>query len=141
MIQRSIVWRAWLRSRNDRIASPKNDRLRQFFDEMEAHPGDCWDALVPTLRSGYDDVMEEIVTLLISTDDPLIIYNLFRFADFGNARELRIIHKFILNCDAERHRCTLQFLSGFKACESELRQRGLLDCFAPSREQRSQSES
>lgn len=124
MIQRSIVWRAWLQSRNDRFASPKNDRLRQFFEEMEAHPGDCWDALVPTLRSGYEDVLEEIVTVLIRTDDPLIIYNCFSFADFKNPRELEIIHKFILNCDPERHRCTLEFLSRFKAFESELRHRG-----------------
>lgn len=124
MIQRSLVWRAWLRSRSDHIPSSKADRLRQFFEEMEAHPADCWDALVPTLRSRYEDVLEEIVTVLISTDDPLIIYNCFSFADFNNPRELRIIHKFILDCDSERHRCTLQFLSGFKACESELRDRG-----------------
>ncbi len=124
MIQRSIVWRAWLRSRSDRSSSQKHDRLRQFFEEMEAHPGDCWDALVPTLRSGYEDVLEEIVTVLISTDDPLIIYNCFSFADFNNPLELRIIHKFIRDCDSERHWCTLQLLSGVKACESQLRHRG-----------------
>jgi len=48
MIQRSIVWRTWLRYRNERT---DNDRLRQFFELMEAHPGDCWDALVPTFRA------------------------------------------------------------------------------------------
>jgi hypothetical protein len=100
---------------------------------MEAHPQDCWGALVPTFRSGYEDIMEEIARVVILTDDPLIIYNCFQFADLKNPRELRIVRQFILDCDADRHRCTLEFLSGFKACEPELRRRGLLDWLASSK--------
>jgi len=76
--------------------------------------------------------MEEIVRVLIRSAGRLVIYNCFQFADLTTPRELAIIQKFIPDCDAERHRCTLQFLSTFKACESTLRRRGFFDRFASS---------
>ena|SRR5438094_4743664 len=127
MFQRSVVWRAWLRHRNE---SDHNARLRQFFEIIEAHPENCWDALEPAFRADYQDVMEEIVGVIIRSDDPLVIYNCFQFADLTNPREVAIIDKFIQDCDAERHRCTLDFLSAFKACEPAFRRRKLLDRFA-----------
>jgi hypothetical protein len=118
MIQRSIVWRAWAQSRSEGGELPRQRRVREFFEQMAAHPDHCWPALEPELRSHYYDELEDIIAIVIRTDDPLTIYNCFRCADFGNPREVAILRKFIAECDAERHQCTLQFLSEIKELES-----------------------
>jgi hypothetical protein len=118
MIQRSIVWRSWAQCRGEDSDSPRHHRVHEFFEQMAAHPEQCWAALEPEFRSNYYDVLEEIVAIIIRTDDPLTIYNCFRCADFSNPRELAIVRKFIAECDAARHQCTLQFLSEIKALES-----------------------
>jgi hypothetical protein len=118
MIQRSIVWRAWLARCRDSGQELQYQRVRQFFDQMAAHPDHCWDALEPEMRSSYYDALEEIVAVLVRTDDPLVIYNCFRAGDFGNPREAALARKFIAECDPERHQCTLQFLSDIKELQS-----------------------
>ena len=117
MVQRSIVWRAWLASCRRSGQDIHNQKVCQFFERMAAHPEDCWEALEPEMRSNYYDAVEGIVRVLIQTDDPLVIYNCFRAGDFSNPREAAIARKFIAECDPERHQCTLQFLSGIKELE------------------------
>lgn len=66
-----------------------------------------WEELQSLFRDEYYDAFDLIIPPLLATDDPLIVYNCLRFADFSNPKEADVFKQFVLTCDIEKHQATL----------------------------------
>ncbi len=126
MNQRAILSAAWERYKRAHPNSPHLKTAQAFFDYMDAKPDICWDDLVVDFRRSYYDAFDEIVGTLLETDDPLLIYNATRFADFNNPRELEAAKKVIQQMDADKHQVSLAQLAQVPDLQPTLKVRGYL---------------
>ncbi|HEV2708091.1 MAG TPA: hypothetical protein VGV59_19400 [Pyrinomonadaceae bacterium] len=93
------------------IAGEKAEAFRRVLEEQRDI---CWQDLVPQFRENYYEAYNEVATALFSTDDPLIVYNTIRYADFNNPQEVAAHERFIAECDAEKHQVPLRALARTK---------------------------
>ena len=110
MHQREMIMRAWDQQRANRADTPSKRKADQFFQYMRDNPDLCWDELSQEFRNKYYDAFDEIIPVVLATDDPLILYNLTRYADFNNSKEVEAAHQLIRNVDGEKHQVTLRTL-------------------------------
>jgi hypothetical protein len=91
--------------------SPRRRQADAFFELVRQQTEICWEGLVDEVRRNYDDVLDEIVAVLLETDDPLILYNVSRFADLNNPKEVTAIQQLIRGASGEKHQLTLRALA------------------------------
>jgi len=101
-------------SKTDAPGRAKVEAFRQVLDQQRDI---CWQDLVPQFRETYYDAYEEVSSAMFSTDDPLVVYNLVRYADFSRPQEIAAHVKFIRECDAEKHQVALRALARTKVPE------------------------
>jgi len=128
MNQRQEIMQAWNRYSATAYRTPQFQKAQGFFTMMDQRPDICWDDLVTEFRRNYYDAFDVIVPVLMSTDNPLVMYNCVRFADLNNPKEADAAKTFIKNCDAQKHQLSLQSLAAVPNLQSELNQKpGLPD--------------
>jgi len=57
---------------------------------------------------------------MMETDNPLIMNNFARYANFNNPKELEAAKTFIRNCNAEKHQASLQAMASVPGLQQEL---------------------
>ena len=120
MMQRKEIMQAWNRRSATAFRSPQFQKAQAFFSMLENRPKVCWDDLVPEFRRNYYDGFDDIVSVMMDTDHPLVVNNCFRYADFNNPKEVEVAKNFIRNCDANKHLVTLQTLAAIPSLQPEL---------------------
>lgn len=112
MNQREVILAAWEKHKATRAPSPHMRLAAEFFDYVEEHRDICWTELAEKFREKYYEAFDEIVPVLMATDDALIIHNLVRFADLGNPKEVEAAKTLVRTADASRHQVTMAKLAG-----------------------------
>lgn len=120
MNQRQEIMEAWNRYSATAYRSPQFQKAQAFFEMMNQRPNICWDDLATEFRRNYYDAFDVIVPVLMSTDNPLIMYNCVRFANLNNPKEVDAAKTFIRSCNAEKHQVSLQALAAVPSLQSEL---------------------
>lgn len=120
MNQREEILRAWNRYSATAYHSPQFDKAQAFFQLVSDRQNACWDELEVEFRRNYYDAFDEIVGVLMSTNDPLIIYNCVRLADASNPKEANALKNFIRQADPQKHEVSLAALAAVPAMQTEL---------------------
>ena len=126
MNQREEVLRAWKERSKTAYRSPHFAKAKAFFEFVEQRQDICWDELVSEFRNNYRDAIDEITSVLIDTDDPLIMYNFVRYADPSNPKEAEAVKSFLRKGDAGRHEVSLQAAARVPEMQTELKKRAKL---------------
>jgi len=126
MNQREEVMRAWRAYSQHAYHSPQLEKARAFFEMVEQRQDICWEDLVNEFRSHYSDALDEITSVLINTDDPLVMYNFVRHADQDNPKEAEAVKAFIRRSDAERHQVSLHAAAQVAQFQPELKKKAKL---------------
>ncbi|HSF30698.1 MAG TPA: hypothetical protein VLK82_09550 [Candidatus Tectomicrobia bacterium] len=111
MDQRARVLKIWERRRELFADSPRRRQVDAFFELVRQQTEICWEGLVDEVRRNYANVLDEIVAVLLDTDDPLILYNITRFADLNNPKEVTAVQQLIHGASGEKHQLTLRTLA------------------------------
>jgi hypothetical protein len=122
MNQREEVLRAWARHSKNAYRSPQFEKARAFFEMVGQRTDICWEDLVPEVRRNYSDALDEIMAVLMDTNDPLI-YNVVHHADMGSSKEVDAVRAFVRNCDAEKHQVTLRAAANAPEMHAELKKK------------------
>lgn len=107
MNQREVILAAWQKHKATRAPSKHMKMAEEFFEYVEDHPEFCWTELSEEFRSKYYEAFDEIVPVLMDTDDPFIIHNLVRFADLDQPKESDAAKQIARNVDPKRHEVTM----------------------------------
>ena len=126
MKQRELIIETWERRSKHRVPTPQFQRAQEFFEMMKDNPNICWDELVAEFRNNYYDAFDEIVPVLLDTDDPLIVYNCVRFADLDNPKEAMAAKKLVQNTDVDKHEVSMVRLAEIPTMRSALSKRSEL---------------
>lgn len=121
MLQRDKILEAWKRHSEKRFPTPQFRKAQEFFEFMEANPDICWDELAVEFRENYYDAFDEIVPVLLDTDDPLIIYNCIKFADMDSPQEIEAAKRVIRDSDPEKHQVTMRVMTDVQDLHTELK--------------------
>jgi hypothetical protein len=111
MNQRDMVLKIWERRRALLADTPRRRKAEAFFDLVRQQTDICWEGLADEFRRNYYDAFEEIVPVLLETDDPLILYNCVRFADLNNPKEVTALQQLIRGASGEKHQVALRTLA------------------------------
>lgn len=111
MDQRHTILKNWERRRALLPDTPRRRKVDAFFDLVRQQTETCWEGLIDELRRDYADVLDEIIPVVLETDDPLILYNIVRFADLNNPREVAVLQQLIRGVGGEKHQVTLRTLA------------------------------
>lgn len=117
MNQREVIRQIWERRKKTLAHSPQSAKAEAFFQLVEEQPSACWEELVEEFRRNYYDAVEVVASVLLETDDPLIIYNCIRFSDQSRSQEIAALQRVARDCDCERHQVSLLTLANTTAKE------------------------
>ena len=117
MDQRHTILKNWERRRALLADTPRRRKADAFFDLVRQQTDTCWEGLIDELRRNYADVLDEIVPVVLETDDPLILYNIVRFADLSNPKEVGVLQQLIRGASGEKHQVTLRTLAETRKSE------------------------
>jgi hypothetical protein len=123
MFQREAVRQALARRRATRGNSPQFQKAAQFIEDALDSPDDCWASLAREYRRNYTDVLDEIVGILVETDDPIIVYNMVRIADLGDPQEAEAVRKVVRDLDSARHGASLLALTEEPSMHATIRRK------------------
>ncbi len=112
MLQRQTVGEVLERVRAKRGDSPQFQRAAEFIQTALARPEICWDDLVVEFRQHYKDAIDEIVAILMETDDPLIIFHTLRVLDPKDPVEAKAISDIVRDLDPVKHEVGMLGLLG-----------------------------
>ena len=112
MLQRQTVGEVLERVRSKRGDSPQFQRAAEFIQTALARPEICWDDLVVEFRQHYKDSIDEIVAILMETDDPLIIFHTLRVLDPKDPVEAKAINDIVRDLDPVKHEVGMLGLLG-----------------------------
>lgn len=115
MQQRDIILQAWERRRALIADTPGRRKADAFFAMVRTQLDICWQELADEFRRNYYDAFDEIIPVLLATDDPLIIYNCVRFADLKSPKEMAALEHVVRGCDSAKHQVTMRTLAETQA--------------------------
>lgn len=101
-------------AKRETASDTSHEQVEAFRHVLEERKDICWSDLVPQFRENYYEAYDEIASALFATDDPLIVYNTIRYADFSKPQEVAAHARFISECDAEKHQVSLRALARTK---------------------------
>jgi cation transport regulator ChaB len=101
-------------SKREAASDAPGKPVEAFRRVLEEKKDICWADLVPQFRENYYEAYDEMASALFSTDDPFVIYNTVRYADFSKPQEVAAHVRFIAECDAEKHQVALRALARTK---------------------------
>ena len=107
MNQRELILAAWQEHKAKRAPSKHMQLADEFFEYVEDHPEFCWIQLSEEFRSKYYAAFDEVVPMLMETDDPFVIHNLVRFADLDRLKEVDAAKELAASVDPGRHEVTM----------------------------------
>jgi hypothetical protein len=111
MNQRDVILKSWERRRALLANTPSRRKAEAFFELVRQQTEICWEGLADEFRRNYYEAFDEIVPVLLETDDPLILYNCVRFADLNNPKEVAAAQQLIRGASSEKHQVTLRTLA------------------------------
>jgi hypothetical protein len=112
MLQREVVKQALEHRRATHGNTPQFQKAAELIEQALNSPDDCWDELVREFRRNYTDAQDEIVAILMQTDDPLIIFHLLRVADLSEPAEAEGVRKIVRDLDPDKHEVSVLGLTG-----------------------------
>jgi hypothetical protein len=123
MNEQATILAAWTRVRPTLGFSLQQQRVDEFFAKAASRPDIGWEQIAQEVREHYADVLPEILTTLLATDDTLIVFNAARLANLNDPREVELLEQFASKCDAEKHQVALMTLAGDSRFRDALRAR------------------
>lgn len=123
MLQRQTVGEVLERVRAERGDSPQFQKAAEFFQMALGHTEICWDDLVLEFRRNYKDVIDEIVAVLMETDDPLIIFHTLRVLDPNDPQEAKAIDDIVRGLDPVKHEVGMLGLLGEPSLRAALKKK------------------
>jgi hypothetical protein len=123
MNEQATILAAWTRVRPTLGFSLQQQRVDEFFGIAASRADISWEQLAHEAREHYADVLPEILTTLLATDDGLIVLNAVRLANLNDPREVEGLKQFISTCDATKHQVALITLAGDSRFRDALRVR------------------
>jgi hypothetical protein len=123
MLQRDLLKQSLERRRATHGNTPQFQRAQEFFEFVLTQPENCWDDLVREYRRNYADVMDEIVAVVMGTEDPLMIYHLLRVADLNEPKEAAALHRIVRDLDPVTHEVSLLALTGEPSLRAALKKK------------------
>lgn len=112
MLQRQTVGEVLERLRAERGDTPQFQKAVEFVQTALGRTEICWDDLVVEFRRNYRDVIDEIVAILMATDDPLIIFHTLRVLDPKDPLEAKAINDIVRDLDPVKHEVGMLGLLG-----------------------------
>jgi hypothetical protein len=126
MNQRQEILDAWAKYSASAYRSSQFVKAQGFFQLIEDRTDMCWEDLVSEFRNHYYDAYDTIVPVLLSTNDPLIVHNVARFADLNSAKEADTVKNIVANADPVRQQATLQAFAAVPALQPVLMKKAQL---------------
>ncbi|HVF43554.1 MAG TPA: hypothetical protein VM936_11110 [Pyrinomonadaceae bacterium] len=123
MLQRQTIGDVLERVRAERGDSPQFQKAAQFFQMALGHTEICWDDLVLEFRRNYKDAIDEIVAVLMETDDPLIIFHTLRVLDPNDPQESKAIDDIVRGLDPVKHEVGMLGLLGEPSLRAALKKK------------------
>jgi len=120
MNERQEILQAWKQRSTNAFRSPQFMKAQAFFQLVNDQQSICWDDLVTEFRRNYYDAFDEIVPVLLATDDPLIVFHVAKFSDMDNPKEANVARNIIQTMDPQKHEATLQMLAANTSLQPEL---------------------
>ena len=108
MYQRTKILQAFKEAGLNKSRSKK---VRDFLQFLAENPRICWADAAREFRAKYYDIYDAIIPLILGTQDPLIISNLFKHSDLKNEKELTQVKNFIQRADAFRNEVSFKILA------------------------------
>ena len=112
MLQRQTVGEVLERLRVERGDSPQFQKAVELVQMALGRTEICWDDLVLEFRRNYKDVIDEVVAILLATDDPLIIFHTLRVLDPNDPVEAKAIDDIVQKLDPVKHEVGMLGLLG-----------------------------
>ena len=112
MLQRQTVSEVLERLRAERGDSPQFQKAMELVQMALGRTEICWDDLVLEFRRNYKDVIDEVVAILLATDDPLIIFHTLRVLDPNDPVEAKAIDDIVRDIDPVKHEVGMLGLLG-----------------------------
>lgn len=112
MLQRQTVGEVLERVRAERGNTPQFQKAMELVQTALGHTEVCWDDLVVDYRRNYKDVTDDLVAILIATDDPLIIFHMLRVLDPNDPVEAEAINDIVEGLDPVKHEVGMLGLLG-----------------------------
>src|SRR5207248_11299059 len=103
MNERSLILSSWQQVRPNLSHSLRQQRLDEFFARLDAQPDVSWDELARMAREKYSDVVPVILSVILGTDNPLMVLNSLRFVKFDDPGEVDALKKFVRQADPQKH--------------------------------------
>jgi hypothetical protein len=123
MLQRQTVAEVLERVRAERGDTPQFRKAVELIQTALARTEICWDDLVLEFRRDYKDVIDEVVAILLATDDPLIIFHTLRVLDPNDAVEAKAIDDIVQDLDPVRHEVGMLGLLGEPSLRAALKKK------------------
>ncbi len=127
MNQREVIRQSWMRRKKAAALSSHFQKADEFFQMIDEQKDLCWEDWVDEFRRNYYDAFDLIIPTLLDTDDPLITYNLIRFSDQNQPKEVIALQNVARESGSERHQITLMALANTKKKEVTTVLRGRKD--------------
>jgi hypothetical protein len=112
MLQRQTVGEVLERLRAKHGDSPQFQKAMELVQMALGQTEICWDDLVLEFRRNYKDVTDEVVAILMETDDPLIIFHTLRVLDPNDPVEAKAINDIVRDLDPVKHEVGMLGLLG-----------------------------
>jgi hypothetical protein len=112
MLQRQTVSEVLERVRAERGDTPQFQKAVELVQMALSRTEICWDDLVVEFRRNYKDVVDEVVAILMATEDPLIIFHTLRVLDPNDPVEARAIDEIVQDLDPVKHEVGMLGLLG-----------------------------
>lgn len=99
MYQREKILRAFEKAG---LNKSRKVKVKQFLQYLDDNPQVCWKDAAKEFQDKYLDISNEVVPIILNTNDPLIISNLLKHFDLGDGRNLQNVKTYIQSANAYR---------------------------------------
>jgi len=82
------------------LEKSKNKKMPVFVRYISENPKICWPDAAKEFREKYFDLYDDVVKVILRTEDALIISNLLKYIDLTKEKEAGPVKKFLRDADA-----------------------------------------
>lgn len=97
MYQRGKILQAF---EKNGLTRSRKDKVKQFLQYLADNPTVCWKDVAQEFNSNYQDIQDDIIPIILDTNDSLIISNLLKYLDLKNSKQVENVKTYIQNTNA-----------------------------------------
>lgn len=82
------------------LTKSRKTKVKQFLQYLSDNPKVCWKDAASDFHNNYSDIFDDVVPVILSTNDPLIISNLLKYLNLKKDKEVKSVKAYIKKSDA-----------------------------------------